>query len=158
MGLGVKAQNKFADYLAHFKEVKIPANITSNDIAKKFIDKPLAWEFALEKSPYTKPENTFVVPFTYYKVSDKVAVLVTGVTSADTQDAVYSVSVQTFQIKNGKLIDQFRALAGTFSDSLGMVCQIKIDDKGNITLTTKSRSTATTSVFNISNKGKIKEM
>lgn len=158
MGVSVQAQNKFTDFLANFKEVKIPAKVSSSDITKKFIDKSLAWEFALQKSPYTKQENAFVVPFVYYKVSDKVAVLVNASTLADKQDATYGVSIQTFQIKNGKLIDEFRSMAGTFSDSLNMVCEAQIDDKGNITLTTKGLLTKTSNTFNINNKGKIKEM
>ena len=156
--VGAYAQNNFSKYLAHFKEAKLPTTIIANDAPKKIIDKNLAWEFALEKTTYTKPEEAFVLPIAFYKVSDDIAVLVTASTTVDTKEATYSLSIQTYNIKKGKLIDQFRAMAGTFSDYLGMVCEIEISNKSVLTFTTKSLASTRKNIFEVNKKGKVKEL
>ncbi len=158
VGIQAQAQTKFTRFFNHFFEAKMPSTISSKDVMISFMDKPLAWEFALQKSPYTKEADTYVMALGYYKVSENVGVFLTGTTVKDTEDATYSVSIQTFQLKTGKLIDEFRTMAGTFSDFLGMRCEVEISNKGNLVISTVSGSSTTKTSFNVNSKGKLKEM
>ena len=158
VGISAQAQTKFTKFVNYFQEAKMPSKISSKDVMISFMDKPLAWEFALQKSSYTKENDAFIMPMGYYKVSENVGVFLSASTVADTQDATYGVSIQTFQLKTGKLIDEFRVMAGTFSDFLGMRCEVEISNKGNLVISTIGGSSTTKTSFNVSSKGKLKEL
>lgn len=101
----LQAQNdKFNKFVASFKESKMPATIQSADVEKKAIDQQLAWEFSWQKNQFQKPEESFVLPFGYYKINANTAVIINAVTAKIEENSTYSLNIQTYNIKKGKLI------------------------------------------------------
>ncbi len=156
--ISLQAQNaQFTAFLANFKEVKMPTTIQSTNVTLKTIDQKLAWEFAWQKNPYQTPEKCFVVPFGFYKITPEIGVIINAVTAEVNEQSNYMVNVQTYNLKKGKLIEEKGSILGSFSDYMKLICQVDIDAKGNLSITTKGGygKDVTTSIT-VSNKGKLK--
>jgi hypothetical protein len=156
--ISLKAQNdKFNTFLANFKEVKMPNKILSTDVSLKTIDQKLAWEFSWQKNQYQSVEKSFVVPFGFYKITPEIGVVINAVTAEVSEQSTYLINIQTYNLKKGKLIEEKVGVLGSFSDYLKLMCQVEIDAKGNLSITTKGGyGKDVTTIINVSNKGKLK--
>lgn len=156
--ISLKAQNdKFATFLANFKEVKMPTTILSTDVPLKIIDQKLSWEFCWQKNQFQKPETCFSLPFGFYKITPEIGVIINANTYQVDEQSTYLINIQTYNLKKGKLIEEKAGILGSFSNYLKLVCQIDIDVKGNLSITTKGGyGKDVTTVVNVSNKGKLK--
>ena len=133
-----QAQNdKFNKFVANFKETSVNTGIESTSVALKAIDQQLAWEFTWQKNQFQKPEKCFVVPFGYYKITPKTALIISAVTDEIAEKSTYTLVVQTYNIKKGKVISEEGGILGTFSDYLKLSSKVAVDAKGNITITSK---------------------
>lgn len=158
----LKAQNeKFNAFVANFTETRHPERypivIQSTDIPLKTIDQQLAWEFTWQKNKFKKPEKCFVVPFVYYRLTLTTAVIISAVTDEIGANSTYTLIVQTYNTKKGKLIDEQGGVLGTFSDYLKIRSQVEINTRGVFTITSKSSDNKDiVDILRISYKGRIK--
>jgi hypothetical protein len=152
------AQNdKFNAFVANFTETRSPTVIQSTDIPLKIIDQQLAWEFTWQKNKFKKPEKCFVVPFGYYRLTLTTAVIISAVTEEVGANNTYTLIVQTYNTKKGKLINEQGGVLGAFSDYLKMSSQVEINTRGGFTITSKDGDGKdVVNILIISYSGKIK--
>lgn len=103
----------FQKLLSYFPEVQAYSGYGSYEMlqnAGKYIDNQLAWEFLWQKNKFMKPEETFCQAICWNKVNDKIGVVLFFTGEKDNTIA-YMISVQTYDLKKGKMIDELRNVA-----------------------------------------------
>lgn len=114
ISLSCYAQNSsFERLLSSFPEVQAYSGYGAYEMrqnAGKYIDNQLAWEFLWQKNKFMKPEETFCQAICWNKVNEKVGVVLFFTGEKDNTLA-YMISVQTYDLKKGKMIDELRNVA-----------------------------------------------
>ena len=163
MSVGVQAQkaNDLADLniiLSKIPEIKAGDKMSSPQIEKSLdvvLEKPIIWNVLLDKNSYTKVEASFGYPIAYYKRTDKVIVLLYG--TGEKGNAIsHFMNIATFNAKTGKRIDAL-LMIGAYAGTTNAVATLSLSkDLKKVTISTIASST-TDVVFDISEKGKVKD-
>lgn len=164
--MNVYAQDmEFINFLSAFQKIEPYSSVGSYQMwqnAGNYIDNDLAWKFCWQKNKFMKPEETFCQAVGIYYIENKggnIAVVIFFTGQKDNTLA-YMLSIQTYDIKKGKMIDELRNVAG-FGTKEGTkpACTLKRMAENGIRFTTNTSALEKETIINleISNKGKIKE-
>jgi len=159
---GYPQNTNFQKLLSSFRQLDSYTTIGSYEMSQSvgsYVSNELAWEFLWQKNQYMKPEETFCQSLGWKKLNDNVAIVIFFTGEKDNALA-YMISIQTYDLKKGKLIAELRNVGGFGAGGLKPACSLHLGGFGSVKITTNTAAVMekeTVINLDITEKGKIKE-
>lgn len=154
----------FLNLLTNFKSMEPYGFIGSYEMSQNtgnYVDNQLAWKYLWQQNKFMKPEETFCQTVGWYVIEKKggnIAVVIFFTGQKDNAVA-YMLSIQTYNIKTEKMIDELRNVASFGADEgKRPACRLQRTDVGVKFTTTDTFSGDTVINLEITSNGKIKEV